>query len=794
MSEFHSEIKSANDKWSDLIIMVCGAVTAFVGGVTLLLWILGFFNQITPGQKLIPMADETALLFLVFGSALAFYRKALHNEAIHLVINLIVGCIFLGSVFILLDIATGSNLNLRNFLGMQSVMVEQIKSGTISVVSVFCFILLSIALWMLQRKSKQISVIFSSVTLFIGYIVIIGYAYGVPILYGGSTIPLALNSAVLLIICSAGLLAASGKETYPIRYFIGDSFRARMLRILIPAIFILIQGQSFFLSIFSGEYGSSFAVINGISSICVMLISGLIIFFISRSIGQSIDKNLADRQKAEELMSESVENFRNIFENNSSAIAIFELDTSIIMVNDEYCKLSGYTREEVIGTSWTRQLPPEDLERSLNYNRARLIHPGDAPDNYESAFYHRSGEIRHVVISIRMLGIGKILASFTDITTRKIEELKLGHLAALVEFSNGIIISKTLDGIITSWNRGAETIYGYTAEEMIGRSISVLTPPGLEDQITLILDKIKAGILVNHIETVRRRKDGELIHVLISISPVKNRAGELIGASTIGHDITARKMMEEELSVKTEQLVKLNSEKDKFFSIIAHDLRSPFNGFLGLTEVMANDLSGMTLGEVQEISKMLHRSANNLYNLLGNLLEWSYMQRGFTSFNPETFLLNPKMGEILTLSIEAAIKKGIEINYEIPENLLVFADSKMFESIIRNIANNAVKFTSKGGKVTISANSVSDKEVEISVRDSGIGMSSEMISNLFLIDVNTARKGTEGESSTGLGLIICKDFIEKHDGKLWVEGQEGKGTIFRFTLPKAPGNLLWDRK
>ena len=178
---------------------------------------------------------------------------------------------------------------------------------------------------------------------------------------------------------------------------------------------------------------------------------------------------------------------------------------------------------------------------------------------------------------------------------------------------------------------------------------------------------------------------------------------------------------------------------------------------------------------------MLHRSANNLYNLLGNLLEWSYMQRGFTSFNPETFLLNPKMGEILTLSIEAAIKKGIEINYEIPENLLVFADSKMFESIIRNIANNAVKFTSKGGKVTISANSVSDKEVEISVRDSGIGMSSEMISNLFLIDVNTARKGTEGESSTGLGLIICKDFIEKHDGKLWVEGQEGKGTIFRFT-------------
>jgi len=787
MSEFHSEIESGIDKWFNLIVLICGGVTAFLGGLTLLFWVLGFFNQITPGQKLIPMAEESAFLFLLFGSSLALYRKGLNNKAFHLLIDILVGFILLGSVFIFLDILTGNTLKLRNFLGMQAVMIKEIKSGIMSIVTVICFALLALALWMLQRKSKQVAVIFSSVTLLIGYIVIIGYAYGVPSLYGGSTIPMALNSAILIVISSIGLLAASGKESYPVKYFIGDSFRTRLLRILIPAVFILVQVQSFILSIYSGEFGSSFAVINGISSICVMLISGIIIFFISRSIGQSIDKNLADRKKAEEKMRESEEKFRSIFENNSSAIAIFDSDTAIVMVNDEYCRLSGYTREEVIGTSLTKQLPPEEHERLMDHYHRLLLNSTDTPDHYESEFFHRSGKIRHVVISVRNLGGGKILASFTDITTRRIEELKLAHLASLVESSNDIIISKTLDGIITSWNSGAEAIYGYTAEEMTGRPISVLTPPGMEDQITSILEKIRSGIVVNHFETVRQRKDGQIINVLISISPVKNRAGELIGASTIGHDITARKIMEKELKIKTEQLVKLNSEKDKFFSIIAHDLRSPFNGFLGLTETMANDLHIMTIEEVQEISRILNRSANNLYNLLGNLLEWSHMQRGFTSFNREPFLLGSKMSEILTLSIEAAIKKGIEIIFEIPEDLVVFADSRMFDSIIRNITNNAVKFTPRDGRITISAKSVSENQIEISVMDTGIGMSKELVDNLFLIDVNTSRKGTEGESSTGLGLIICKDFIEKHGGILSVESQEGKGTIFRFTLPNPPG-------
>jgi len=779
MLKFHPENEQREDKWAELTMLVCGTFTASTGGLILILWSFGVFNYVSPGQKLIPMADETALLFLLFGTAFTFHPQGFKNKVIHIAINSVGALILIGSLLILGDIGTGNTFNLRNFLGLQSVMVESIKAGTMSFLSAICFILISASLLMLLRKSKQISVIFSALTLFIGYVVIVGYAYGVPVLYGGSTIPMALLTALLFVISSIGLLIAAGKEAYPIKYFTGSAVRARLLRIMIPAIFILSQLQGFLLSLYSGNFGSSFGLINGISTILVLLISGIVIFSISRSMGTSIDKNFTALKKAEEKISESEENFRKIFENNSAAIAVIEQDTTLAMVNDQYCKMTGYRKEEVIGKSWTKQISTQDQERLTEYNQQLLA----GPNSFEFTFYNSNGDVRYVTVSATILWNGKILASFLDVTERKIEEQKLSHFAALVASSNAIIISKTLDGIITSWNSGAELVYGYCASEMIGQPISKLSPTGSDNQMIQILKKIKTGISLEQFETDRQRKDGQLIKVSISVSPIKSWDGEIIGASTIGHDITLRKKIEKELNIKTEQLVKLNAEKDKLFSIIAHDLRSPFSGILGLTEAMANDLPSLTHNEIQEISIVLHKSVNNLYNLLENLLEWSYMQRGFTNFDPVIFLLRPRIDESLNLSIEAAAKKEIEIAFDIPDDLLVYSDPTMFGSIIRNITNNAVKFTPRGGKIIVSAKSADGNKVEISVRDNGIGMSKYIVDNLFLIDVNTARKGTEGESSTGLGLIICKDFIEKHDGRLWVESEEGRGSIFRFTIP-----------
>jgi len=248
-------------------------------------------------------------------------------------------------------------------------------------------------------------------------------------------------------------------------------------------------------------------------------------------------------------------------------------------------------------------------------------------------------------------------------------------------------------------------------------------------------------------------------------------------------DITERKLAEEEIKNKNEELLKLNAEKDKFFSIIAHDLRSPFNALLGFTQIMVEDLSTLTFDEIQKIAVNMRNSANKLFNLLENLLQWSLMQRGLISFKPESFILLNRIAPIIELVSDTAQKKMITISYDIPEDLRVMADGQMFESVMRNLVFNALKFTHKGGKISIEVKPISDNSVEISIRDTGIGMNKRMIDNLFLLDEQTNRKGTDGEPNTGLGLIICKDFIEKHGGQLWVESEEGQGTIFYFTIP-----------
>ena len=238
-----------------------------------------------------------------------------------------------------------------------------------------------------------------------------------------------------------------------------------------------------------------------------------------------------------------------------------------------------------------------------------------------------------------------------------------------------------------------------------------------------------------------------------------------------------------ELKKQRKELQELNATKDKFFSIIAHDLRGPFNGFLGLTQLMAEELENLTSEEIKDFTLSMRNSAADMFRLLENLLEWARMQQGLITFNREIAQLAPMVDESIAIILEPAKIKGIEINLDIPADITVFADRNILQTVVRNIVSNAVKFTPKGGKIKVSAKATNHNNVEISIEDTGIGMSSKMIDDLFRLDVQTNRKGTEGEPSSGLGLILCKDFIEKHGGKIWVESEEGKGSIFLFTIP-----------
>ena len=235
---------------------------------------------------------------------------------------------------------------------------------------------------------------------------------------------------------------------------------------------------------------------------------------------------------------------------------------------------------------------------------------------------------------------------------------------------------------------------------------------------------------------------------------------------------------------KNDEIVNINKQKDKFFSIIAHDLRGPFSGFLGLTELLAEDIDEMDKEEIQFAAVNMRSSANNLSSLLDNLLEWSRMEQGLIPFAPKKYNLFKIVEECIATQQDAIAKKNIQIETSIDNSLEIHADHHILQSLIRNILSNAVKFTPKEGFINIKAFEDTDNTI-VSITDTGIGMNSKILDNIFLIDVNTNRKGTDNEPSSGLGLVLCKEFVEKHNGKIWIESKEGIGSTFSFIFPKV---------
>ena len=305
----------------------------------------------------------------------------------------------------------------------------------------------------------------------------------------------------------------------------------------------------------------------------------------------------------------------------------------------------------------------------------------------------------------------------------------------------------------------------------------------------LFLDRVFRGKTKESCEVKLITNGNEPMIVLIT-GIVNNKKDQCLVTIV---DITEQKqalelarMSEQEIKLKNEELRKINAEKDKFFSIIAHDLRSPFTGFLGLTQIMAEDITSLTTDEIHKIAVNMRDSTANLFRLIENLLHWARIQQGLIPFNPETLQLFSIIDESIAMVMEHSNNKEIDLVYDIPGDLEVYADSNILQTVIRNIVSNAVKFTHKGGKISVSAKPSYGKMIEISVKDSGIGMSCSMIDHLFRLDVQANRKGTEGETSTGLGLLLCKEFVEKLGGKIWVESEEGHGSDFKFTLPLNP--------
>lgn len=243
-----------------------------------------------------------------------------------------------------------------------------------------------------------------------------------------------------------------------------------------------------------------------------------------------------------------------------------------------------------------------------------------------------------------------------------------------------------------------------------------------------------------------------------------------------------------------EALMRVNADKDKFFSIISHDLRSPFNTLLGFTRLLEIQAKQLSPDEIEEMARSIHAGAKQAFNLLENLLTWSRLQRTKGLIGEyETLDLEGLVSDSIKVMDQAAAAKDIKLGHAVEPKLFVNADRRMLDTVIRNLTANALKFTQRGGQVKVVAApdpavSNGTKYVTIGIQDNGVGMSPEILSKLFRLDVRHSTPGTEQEPGSGLGLIICQEMVDRNGGKIWAESQEGKGTTIWFTVPRAePG-------
>lgn len=319
--------------------------------------------------------------------------------------------------------------------------------------------------------------------------------------------------------------------------------------------------------------------------------------------------------------------------------------------------------------------------------------------------------------------------------------------------------------------------------------------PGIVSE--LVFEDDKAEFVQKNIEAnlnltpfsweCRMKKKDELIWTHFESIPRLLANNDIIWTGTL-NDISERKNAEQLILSQNQELKKLNAEKDKFFSIIAHDMKSPVNSIKGFSELLIELVEDRDYEKIKEFAGIILLSTNRAISLLTNLLEWSQSQSGRMAFNPENFELNSVLNEVVLLFNGNAEQKFIKIVNENDAGVNINADRRMIGSVLRNLISNAIKFTNPGGKITITT-VIKENEMVISVTDTGVGIKKERLDKLFSISESYSTQGTQKEKGTGLGLILSKEFIEKHNGKIWAESTVGEGSVFSFSLPFIDGKI-----
>lgn len=362
------------------------------------------------------------------------------------------------------------------------------------------------------------------------------------------------------------------------------------------------------------------------------------------------------------------------------------------------------------------------------------------------------------------------------------------QIRLLLDSTAEAIYATDVNGICFMANQACAKILGYeSADQFINKNMHHLIHHSHADgskhliENCKILQSSKENFEHHDDEEVFWRSDGSFLEIEYWSHPIL-KENKVIGAVVTFIDITERIKTQKKIKKYTEQLANLNSSKDKFFSVVAHDLRSPFHGLLGLSEIIVDEFDNLEKPDLKEYFGNINKTIKNVYRLIENLLEWSSLQSGKMNFTPVKLNLNQVIENVQQVLMGISSLKGVLISNQIPNNLYIFADEKMITSVLQNLITNGIKFSNPNSEIEVTAAST-ENFIKVSVRDRGTGMDEETVSKLFSLNHSITTPGTAQEKGTGLGLILCHEMIEKHKGKIWAESKKGFGTTFHFTLP-----------
>ncbi len=451
-----------------------------------------------------------------------------------------------------------------------------------------------------------------------------------------------------------------------------------------------------------------------------------------------------------------------------------------------------YNQEVEIGSSildyMTNDADREKLK--LNLNRALAGESHISIEEYgdaEKAFY----ETRFNPIFADDKAIIGVSVISIDITKRLMDERKVNELAAVVASSDDAILSKSLDGIINTWNKGAERTFGYSFEEVAGKHISLLIPKHRIHEESYIIDQVKSGKLIRNYETVRVRKDGSPIPVSLSVSPIKDKNGNITGVAKIARDITEQKEAEAKLSAtnKTLEEAKLAAElanrtKSQFLANMSHEIRTPLNAVIGLSHLALK--TELTPKQADYLNK-IQSSSESLLGIINDILDFSKVEAGKLILEEVSFDLEEifqRLGNVITYKANA---KGLEIAFGIDSRVPTYliGDPVRLEQILINLCSNAVKFTHEGDvvvTVTVREETIDKIHLNFEVADTGIGMDEVQVSKLFVPFTQADDTISRKYGGTGLGLSIIKRLVELMEGTVSIDSKPGKGSRFYFNL------------